>query len=62
MFAQFKNKLRIISASAEEQSLKFSIKVVNKTFCCILIHVQLQLSAAALAQIKTSHSLFNKLA
>jgi len=28
---KFKNKLRTISASAEEQSLKFSIKVVNKT-------------------------------
>jgi len=30
-FSKFKNKLRTIPASAEEQSLKFSIKVVNKT-------------------------------
>jgi len=39
------NKLRTIPASAEEQSLKFSIKIVNKTaesaaqFAkCILLH------------------------
>jgi len=30
-FFIIKNKLRTIPASAEEQSLKFSIKVVNKT-------------------------------
>jgi len=41
----FKNKLRTIPASEEEQSLKFSIKVVNKTAAsaahiakCILLH------------------------
>jgi len=27
----FKNKLKTIPASAKEQSLKFSIKIVNKT-------------------------------
>jgi len=29
--SKFKNKLRTIPASAEEQILKFSLKVVNKT-------------------------------
>jgi len=28
---KFKNKLKITPASAEEQSVKFSIKLVNKT-------------------------------
>jgi len=28
---EFKNKLRTIPASAEDQTLKFSIKLVNKT-------------------------------
>jgi len=42
---KIKNKLRAIPASAEEQNLKFSIKVVNKTAVsaaqsakCILLH------------------------
>jgi len=45
--AKVRNKLRTISASAEEQSLKFAIKVVNKTVasapqfakCFMLIYV-----------------------
>jgi len=46
---------------AEKQSLKFSIKVVNKTaaisaFCFMLIQIQLQLSAAQTQ--KTSYSIF----
>jgi len=58
--------IRTIPATAEEQSLKFSIKVINKTaasaaqfakaFCFMLIHVQPQL-AAAQAQTKTSYRL-----
>jgi len=49
------NKLKTTLASEEEQSYKFSIKVVNKkqqvphnsqtAFCFMLIHVQLQLPA-----------------
>jgi len=42
------NELRTIPASAEEQSLKFSIKIVNKTAAsaaifpkCILLHAYL---------------------
>jgi len=48
-----KNKLRTIPASAKEQSLKFSIKVVNKTAAsaekfakCILLHTYSRTSAA----------------
>jgi len=43
--SKFKNKLRTIPDSAEEQSLRFSIKIVNKTATsatqivkCILLH------------------------
>jgi len=63
--------LSTIPASVQEQSRKFSIKVVNKTaasaaqlqsaFCFIIIHVQLQLPAVR-AQTKALYSLFNKLA
>jgi len=59
-----KMDLKQLLCSAKEQSLKFSIKVVNKTaasaaqfaksFCFSLIHVQLQLLAAR-AQTKTSY-------
>jgi len=73
LFSKFKSKLRTISASAEEQNLKCSIKGTTATkqqqvlhnlqsvFCFMLINVQLQLPAAQ-AQTKTSYSLFNKLA
>jgi len=45
-FSKFKNKLRTIPDATEAQSLKFSIKVVNRTAAsaaqfakCILLHV-----------------------
>jgi len=72
MRLNFAQNLRTIPASAEEQILRFSVKVVNKTaanaaqlaFKCnlrfTLIHIQLQLPAAR-THIKTSYSLFNKL-
>jgi len=51
--SKFKNKLRTILASEEKQSLKFSIKVVNKTAAsgtqlakCILLHVYSRTTAA----------------
>jgi len=65
--ARFAQNLRTILALAEEQSLKFSIKAVNKRAAratqlskCILLHaylytVQLKLPAAR-AQTKTSYS------
>jgi len=48
------NKLRTIPASAEEQSLKFSVEVVNKTAAsaaqlakCILLHVVIHVQLLA---------------
>jgi len=65
---KFKNKLRTIPASLEEQSLKISIRVVNKRVAsatqftkCILLFAYSCNTAAAQAQTKTSYSLFNKL-
>jgi len=69
--SKFKNKFKTIPTSAEGQSLKISIKVVNEQqqalhnlflrFCFMHIHLQLRLLAAAREE-KTSCSLFNKLA
>jgi len=51
---KFKNKLRTIPALAEEQSLKFSIKVVNKIAAspaqfvkCILLHAYSRTTASS---------------
>jgi len=50
----FQNKLRTIPVSAEVQSLKFSIKVVNKTAAsatqfakCILLHAYSRTTASS---------------
>jgi len=67
---KFQNKLGTIPALAEEQSLKFFIKVMNKTAAsaaqfasCILLHGY-SCTTAALSHVstKTICSLFNKLA
>jgi len=68
--SKFKNKLKAIPALAEEQSLKFSIIVVNKIAAsvaqfakCILIHAYSRTTAASSCAKtnKTSYSFFNKL-
>jgi len=67
--SKFKSKLHTIFASAEEQSLKFSIAAVNKAAAsaaqlanCILFHaysctVQLQVLQLSAAQAQTKISL-----
>jgi len=69
--SKFKNKLRTIPASAEEQNLAFLIKIMNKTAAsatqlakCIFASCLFMYNCqppAVQAQIKTSYSLFNKL-
>jgi len=56
--SKFKNKLRIIPISAEEQSLKFPIKVVNKIAVnatqfakCILLHAYSRTTSTSQAQL-----------
>jgi len=66
----FDQNSRTIPASAEEQSLKFWVKVVNKTAesaaslaKCILLHASARTTVAPVArkQTKTSYCLLNKL-
>jgi len=68
--SKFKNKLRTIQPSAEEQSLKFSVKVANKTAAstaqfpkCMLLHAYSHTTASfQLRENKqTFIQLFNKL-